>query len=92
MESNQYVEQTFPIQCKGRSTDGKECLDEAVDVKVKVYKSPDSNTISSRVECRYNTGAHGQRCTAFDLGTVEKSGKGISCPYSFDIPQGLERK
>ena len=36
MELNQYVEQTFPIQCKGRDTEGKECLDEAVDVKVKI--------------------------------------------------------
>jgi len=62
MELTQYVEQTYPIKCKGRDTKGNECLGEDVDIKIKIYKSPDTNIISSNVECRYNTGGHGQRC------------------------------
>lgn len=83
---SEYIKQIFPIQCKGRDTNGKECLDEAVEVEVKIYKSPDCDIISSQVKCQYNTGGHGQRCTAFDMGMVEKTGQGIICPYSFDIP------
>ena len=89
---SEYRSQVFPILCKGRDTEGNECLEKAVQVELKVSQSPGTNSISSQVTCPYNTGGHGQRCTAFDLGTVEKTGQGILCPYAFDIPYALERR
>ncbi|MEK6854931.1 MAG: hypothetical protein AABX73_01795 [Nanoarchaeota archaeon] len=91
MELKQYVKQTFPIQCKGRDANGLEVLTEPVNVNVKIHKSPGSNTISSNVECPYNTGGHGQRCKASHP-DVDKVGEGVGCPYSFDIPYALERE
>src|SRR3989344_7912872 len=91
MELNQYIEQTFPIQCKGRDSLGSEVFQEPVDVKVKIHKSPGSNMISSNVECPYNTGGHGQRCKASHP-EIDKVGEGVGCPYSFDVPYALERK
>jgi len=52
-----YVEQIFPIQCRGRDEQGKEVLKEPIDVKVKIYKSPGISMICSDVlSCQYNTG------------------------------------
>lgn len=94
MSIDAYIETTFPVQCKGRDKDMKEVLKEPVEVKVKVYKSPGSNMISSIVECPYNIGGHGQRygqrCKASHPG-VDWKGKGISCVYSFDLPYALEQ-
>ena len=90
MELNEYIEQTFPIQCKGRNSKGLEVLQEPVNVEVKIYKSPGSNIISNIVRCFYNTGSHGERCKASHP-TVDKVGEGIICPYSFDIPYALEK-
>ena len=91
MELSQYVEQTFPIQCKGRNSGGSEVLEKPVEVKVKIHKSPGSNDISSIVECPYNTGGHGQRCDASHP-KVDKINEGVGCPYSFDIPYALEKR
>ena len=83
------TKQIFPIKCKGRDYQGKEVLDEAVDVKVDIAQRPGTNMISSLIECQYNTGAHGQRCKASHP-EVDKVGEGVGCPYSFDIPYALE--
>ena len=91
MTFNRYVEQTFPIQCKGRNNKGLEVLSVPVDVIVEIHVSPGSNTISSTVKCPYNTGGHGQRCKASHP-NVDKVGDGVGCPYSFDIPYALKRK
>lgn len=91
MELTQYIEQTFPIQCKGRDSLGREILKEPLDVTVKIYNLPGSDTISSNVKCLYNTGGHGQRCKASHP-EVDKAGEGVGCPYSFDIPYALERE
>ncbi len=91
MTIDKYVEQTFPIKCKGRDFDGCEVLTESVEVEVIIYKSPDCNTISSEVQCQYNTGGYGQRCKACHP-NVDKMGEGVVCPYSFDIPYALEKK
>ncbi|MBS3107835.1 hypothetical protein J4468_02860 [Candidatus Woesearchaeota archaeon] len=91
MAIDEYVTQTYPIECKGRNEVGDEVLDTPVSVKVKIDKSMGSNMISSNVECPYNTGGHGQRCKASHP-QVDKVGKGVGCPYSFDIPYALEVK
>ena len=85
-----YLEQIFPVRCKGRDSQGREVLDAAVDVRVNVHQSPDSDAILSIVECPYNTGGHGQRCKASHP-KVDKVGEGAGCPYSFCIPYALEK-
>lgn len=91
MRVEEFVEQKFPIECKGRDNLGNDVLEKPVEVTVHIHKSPGSNTISSEVKCRYNTGSHGQRCKASHP-EVDKVGEGIGCPYSFDIPYALEVK
>ena len=91
MTIDEYVTQTYPIECKGRNEIWDEVLDIPVSVKVEIHKSPRSNMISSNVECPYNTGGHGQRCKASHP-KVDKVGEGVGCPYSFDIPYALEVK
>lgn len=91
MAIDEFVTQTYPIECKGRDEVGDEVLDAPVSVKVEIHKSPGSNMISSNVECLYNTGGHGQRCKAY-YPIVDKIGKGVGCPYSFDIPYAFEVK
>lgn len=92
MELDLYVEQIFPINCKGRDYRGKEVFTEPIKVEVKVFSSPGSDMISSSVRgCPYNTGSHGQRCKASHP-TVDKVGDSVDCPYSFNIPYALEKK
>jgi hypothetical protein len=91
MELTQFVEQNFPIQCKGRDPNGKEVLGRAADAVVNMHQSPGSNVISSSVTCPYNTGSHGERCKA-SRPKFDQVGKGIVCPYSLDIPYALEKR
>jgi len=91
MAIDEYIKQTYPIECKGRNEIGDEVLTTPVSVNVEIHKSPGSNTISSNVDCPYNTGGHGQRCKASHP-DVDKVGEGAGCPYSFDIPYALETK
>ncbi|MDP3639786.1 MAG: hypothetical protein Q8R53_01110 [Nanoarchaeota archaeon] len=93
MTLDEYITQTYPVECKGRNKVGDEVLDHSVSVKVQIYESPKSNMISSNVECPHNTGGHGQRCKASHP-EVDKvgDGKGVRCPYSFDIPYAFETK
>lgn len=85
-----YLEQSFPIKCKGRNSKMEECLTEAVKVTVKVSRSC-GNFISISPKCIYNTGGHGQRCKASHP-KVDKVGEGVVCPYSLDIPYALDEK
>ena len=71
-----FVQAVFPVQCKGRDADNREVLEEAVSVKVEVYKSPDSNLISTQVKCPYISGAHGEKCAAAGNGT---------CAYAIEL-------
>ncbi|MBU1199754.1 MAG: hypothetical protein KKF46_05555 [Nanoarchaeota archaeon] len=89
MSIDAQVEAVFPIQCKGRDIDRKEVLDEPVDVKVKIYKRPGSNDLSSEVECPYIRGGHGDRCKA-SWAETGKHVSGIGCPYSFDVPYAFD--
>ena len=88
-EIDKYVKQTYPIKCKGRNEIGDEVLNNSTKVEIEIHKRPGSNTISSYVNCPYNTGGHGQRCKASHP-HVDKVGEGVICPYSFDIPYALE--
>jgi len=88
---NEYVQATFPIECKGRDSRGREVLDKPVSANVKISKSPGSNELTSLVECCYNTGGHGQRCKASHP-DVDKVGEGIGCPYSFDVPYAFDKR
>ena len=85
----EYIEQRFPIRCKGRDENGNDVLEKAVNVVILVRKSPSSDTISTEVRCPYNTGGHGQRCKASHPRS-DKVGDGVGCPYSLDIPYALE--
>ncbi len=89
MTVDQYVTQDYPIECKGRDANMQEVLDEALEVTVHIHKSPGSSMISSNVDCPYNVGGHGDRCKASHP-DVHKIGRGVGCPYSFDIPYALE--
>jgi hypothetical protein len=81
------TEQVYSIRCKGRSVLRMEVLKIPVDVKVKISGRPESNTISSLVECPHNTGAYGERCKALSAyGGTE----GI-CPYVVKLPDTLDR-
>lgn len=91
MAIDNYVTQTYPIECKGRDSFGNEVLGIPVEVKVEIFKSPRSKMISSNAECPYNTGEHGQRCKAAHP-NADKPLCSIECPYSFDIPYTLETK
>ena len=86
MSIDQFVEQIFPVECRGRNPLGREVLAQPVEVKVRVYKSPGCNSITSAVDCPYNTGGHGQRCRASHPG-VEKLGEGVFCAYIFAVPE-----
>ena len=85
-EVEEHIEQTYPIHCKGRNSKGEEVLTKPLEVNVRIDKSPGSNTISSTVDCKYNTGSHGERCKA----SHPKVGEGASCPYSFDTPYAFD--
>lgn len=89
MALDSYVQQSYPIACKGRNKKGGEVLMVPVEVDVKIHKSPGSDVIISHVDCPYNVGGHGQRCRAShpEVDTVEEE---VRCPYSFDIPYALE--
>ena len=84
MTIEKYVTQTYLIKCNGINEKGEEVLKNPVKVEIEIYKRPGSNMISSIVECPHNTGAHGQRCKASHP-DADKIGKGVTCPYSFDI-------
>ena len=86
-----FVEQVYPVLCQGRDRYGHKALEKPIEVSVKIQKSPGCSTISSLVDCQYNTGGHGQRCKASHPG-VDKKWGGINCPYSFDVPYALEKK
>ncbi len=90
-----YVVQTFPVQCRGRGVRGQELFSPPVDVVVNIYKSPGSNIISSKVECPYNRGSHGEYCGALSKITLGEKRRMINesvlyvpCAYAFDVPRG----
>ncbi len=79
----------FKRKCRGRLADGHFALEEPIDVTVRVSEGGD-NTIEMNVrDCPYNTGGHGQRCKASHP-DVDKIRDGISCPYSVDVPYGID--
>jgi len=92
MSINKLIVQKFPITCRGRDMEGNKVLDTPAKFELKIYQGASETTITSDVsDCEYNTGGHGQRCKASHP-NVDKIGKGILCPYSFDIPYALEKK
>ena len=88
---SKYVEQIFPIECKGRNRAGIDVFDSPIKINLRIYKTPDSSIISSDVsECPYNSGSHGHRCRAAVPKNTDKTNEGARCPYSFDIPYALD--
>ena len=78
-----YVEQDFPIECRGRDDEGNGVFSPALKVSVKVYKRPGSSMISTDVSaCKYNCGGHGQYCKASEI-------KQVPCAYAVDLPLDL---
>jgi hypothetical protein len=80
----------FSLKCYGRKLDGSTALSVPVSLTVKVSPSGPYG-LSLNVDCRYNTGSHGQRCKASHP-DVEKSGDGVVCPYAADLPYALDKK
>ncbi len=91
MTIEDYVEQTFPIECQGKDRNGKKALSKPVRVEVKVHRSAGSNMISSEVKCPYNTGAHEQKCIAAYPVDKEGIAKRVKCPYNFDIHYSFQK-
>ncbi len=73
----------IPIQCFGRDASYQSTLTKPVFACVDV--SSDGEHISLNVQCRYNTGSHGQRCKASHP-NEDKVGDGVFCPYAIDLP------
>jgi len=92
MSTDAYLEQKFPIQCRGRDALGQEVLLEPVLVLVLVHQHHgDESSIHLNVTCPHNTGGHGQRCKASHPG-VDKIGTGVLCPFAVDIPYAFDHK
>jgi len=83
----------FHIKCKGRNFQGKESLEKAVDAIVNIIQIPNSNIISSYVNCMYALGENGQICHAsyLNMHIFDKNWGKISCPYKVNIPSDLEK-
>ena len=92
MALDKYVEQEFPIICRGRDSKGKKVLETPVHVRVIISQFYGCvETISSTVDCIHNTGGHGQGCKASHP-NIDKVDEDVGCPYSFDIPYALKKK
>ena len=83
----EHIQQDFPVKCLGRDHTRKPVLEEAVHVQVNIHQNPDSDTISSSVNCIHIHGSHSQYCNASGEGNTAK----IVCPYSFDLPNALDK-
>jgi len=82
--SKKYLEKILNIECRGRYANGRKVLTKPVEARIKIYKSPHSELLSSLVKCPYNTGGHGERCKAAHP-NIDKKGGVVYCPYAFDI-------
>ena len=91
MTIDNYVEQTFPIECVGVSKNGKRVLSKPVMASVDIYKSAGTSMISSDVHCPYFAGKHKQKCIASNTGSSQKTSESVKCPYSFDIHYTFQR-
>lgn len=85
-----YIEQVFPIRCRGRNKEGSVVLKIPEKVKVLVSSLGD-DAIQCSVDCRFNTGGHGQRCKASHP-DINKVGDGVGCPYRLLIPFVMDKK
>lgn len=79
----------FDIQCRGRDSQGRVALDQPVEAKVWAAQI-NEEVISLSVDCRHNTGPHGDRCRASHPNTHE-IGEGM-CPYAVDFPDAVDFK
>lgn len=91
------LKQGFPVLCQGRNPRGEKCLKDAILVTVEVYQrddDPQNINILPR-DCPHNGGGHGGNCLAWlsDGANAQRLGgsdKKAVCPYSVDLPGGLE--
>lgn len=84
------MKKTILFKCKGRGfRDKRNVLKAPESVTMELNKRPGSKNISTSVDCRFNTGGHGQRCKASHP-HIDKIGNGVSCPFSFDYPSAAE--
>jgi hypothetical protein len=72
----------IPVLCRGRDIRKKEILKKPVAVTVRVNNRTPSNLITIDVDCPHSCGSHGGGCKA--------SGVEARCPYSIDLPYGLD--
>ena len=84
-----FIEQTFPIFCRGRDKQGKMVLDNSVEAMVRVYKIPSTDSLSSEVSCPYGSNTPAIFGSCFAATPDDHSRQNMcNCPYSFDIPYG----
>ena len=76
-----YIEQTFPMECKGRDKHKNNVLDEPVYVSVLFAQcAGDATAISLSVECVHSAGVYNQLCKA-SHSDVEKKDNRALCTY-----------
>jgi len=82
----------IPMTCFGRNSEGKNALSTAVNFNLVITRPPeDSQCVSISAEsCPHNTGSGKQRCKASYAPGIDKIGEGIICPYTLDIPYGVD--
>jgi hypothetical protein len=86
MSDKEYIEQIFPIKCRGRDNLKKQVLNKPVAVSLRASQVAGyEEGISLSVKCEHNTGSHGQRCKASHP-DADKNDIDVYCPYSSDIP------
>lgn len=68
------------VKCKGRDAEGREPLEEPVDVKVHIKFSTGYQIIALRPECLYNAGTCQEFCKASGHDST------VLCVYSVDVP------
>lgn len=83
---------TIPMTCFGRNSEGKNALSVAVGFDLIITQPEgDCQSISVSAEkCPCITGSDKQRCRASYPDGVDKIGAGIICPYTLNIPGGVD--
>jgi len=92
MTVEETIQQTMPMRCFGRNSEGKNALPNPVSfdlVIIRRVEDPQSIYISAE-NCPYITGSDKQRCKASYPSGVDKIGLGIICPCTISVPGGVE--
>ncbi len=73
------------IYCKGIDEKMQEALKDGELVKLRISSKSPGDWLQMDVECKYNCGGHGERCSAKYVDGKMPDGTEVLCPYSRDI-------